>query len=90
LVYKERFESVLQASLLKHYKVVVISEDLPNVKEKIELIKRSIAITNRVGEILVDKRPDCVLMSHGIYSTWAPIFQLLDEGNIDILMEIQH
>ena len=86
LVYDKRFDSIQEASLLKHYKVGVISPDLPLVEEKKELIKKSIAITTYLGEVLIQKNPDLVIMSHGIYSTWGPIFQFLDASRINILM----
>lgn len=84
--YDKKYDSILQATLLKHYKVGVISEDLPMIVEKKNLIKQSIAITDYLGKKILGIKPDMVIMSHGIYSTWGPPFQILDCANIPILM----
>ena len=86
LDYDKKYDFILEATLLKQYKVGVISSDLPKLKEKTKLIEKAIAITNYIGEKLVRLNPDNVIMSHGIYSTWGPPFQVLNENNIPTLV----
>tara|TARA_R110002073_G_scaffold72537_1_gene177596 strand:- start:621948 stop:623546 length:1599 start_codon:yes stop_codon:yes gene_type:complete len=86
LIYNDKYNSILEASLLKHYKVGIISEDLPELTYKSNLIKESIAITTYIGEKVVKLNPDKVIMNHGIYSTWGPPFQLLLEAKIPTLV----
>ena len=84
--YDFKYASILEATLLKHYKVGVISDDLPSLQSKKELIKKAIGISDAVGKKLVKINPDSVIMSHGIYSTWGPVFNVLDENNIPVLV----
>lgn len=86
LSYDNKYDSILNATLLKQYKVGVISEELPLLKNKTALIKKAIAISDVIGKKLVKIQPDSVIMSHGIYSTWGPMFQVLDANNIPILV----
>jgi len=85
LIYNNKYDSILESTLLKQYKVGVISDDLPNLEEKTVLIKKSITISNFIGERLVKINPDVVIMSHGIYSTWGPAFEVLNFNKIPIL-----
>lgn len=84
--YKNQYDTILEATLLKQYKVGIVTEDLPLLPEKKELIKQAIAISEAVGKKLVRIQPDFVIMSHGIYSTWGPVFQILDHAGIPILV----
>lgn len=86
LQYDDQFDHILEASLLKHYKVGFVTSDLPHVEERKLQVKESIAITDFVGRKLQDINPDMVLMNHGIYSTWGPPFDRLFEKNIPILI----
>lgn len=79
------FKEIVEASLLRHYKVGVLSDDLPNLDEVTSMIERSISITSNVGEYIVKSNPDVVIMSHGIYSTWGPPFKILQEAKIPTL-----
>lgn len=84
--YSNEYDTVLEATLLKHYKVGVITEDLPNIEFKKSLIKQAITISDALGKKLASLNPDSVIMSHGIYSTWGPVFQVLDANKIPILV----
>ncbi len=84
--YDKMYDSILEATLLKQYKVGVISDDLPLLKEKTALIKQAISISNYIGEKLVKIKPDSVIMSHGIYSTWGPAFIVLDKNKVPTLV----
>lgn len=86
VAYDSSYDAVLEATLLKQYKVGTISSDLPNLKEKEELVKKSIAISEAVGKKVLKMKPNSVIMSHGIYSTWGPAFQILDNENIPVLI----
>ncbi|QCX38815.1 hypothetical protein FF125_10355 [Aureibaculum algae] len=86
LEYKEKYAPVLEASLLKHYKVGVVTDDLQDVVHRTNLFKKAIGITDYIGEKLVKLKVDKVIMNHGIYSTWGPPYQVLDAHNIPILV----
>lgn len=79
------FDHVLEASLLKHYKVGIIEPSLPSIEEKKSLFSKSIKITSILGKKLVRMNPDLVIMSHGIYSTWGPPFHHLKKNEIPIV-----
>jgi hypothetical protein len=84
--YNDKYNSILEASLLKKYKVGVLSENLPFLKKITTEIQKAIAITHYIGDKLVEIKPDSVIMSHGIYSTWGPPFQVLNDNNIPTLV----
>ncbi len=86
LAYDSKYDNIVESMLLKQYKVGIITDDLPNIKEKKSQIKRAISITHQLGQEIVKMRPDSVIMSHGIYSTWGPPFQVLNDNNIPILV----
>lgn len=83
--YDNKYNYILDASLLKNYKVGVITKDLPFINEKTKILKNDIAITSSIGKKLADLKPDITIMSHGIYSTWGPIFDTLNFNNLDVL-----
>jgi len=84
--FDNKYEAVVEATLLKQYKVGTITPDLPKLDEKTALVKQAIAISDKVGQVLANLKPDSVIMSHGIYSTWGPAFQVLDEHGIPVLV----
>jgi hypothetical protein len=84
--FHKKYNSILEATLLKQYKVGVISDDLPKLKEKTALVETAIGITHAIGERLIQVKADMVIMSHGIYSTWGPPFQVLNENMIPTLV----
>ncbi|RPD91720.1 hypothetical protein EGM88_14365 [Aureibaculum marinum] len=86
LEYKDKYAPVLEASLLKHYKVGSLSKNLPDIENRTKLFKKAIGITDYIGEKLVKLKVDKVIMNHGIYSTWGPPYQVLDAHNIPILV----
>lgn len=79
------FQSIEEASILKHYKVGVINGNLKNFQERKNKIRKSINYTTQLGYYLLNQDPDRVVMSHGIYSTWGPPFQILDNANVPIV-----
>lgn len=79
------FNSIIEAGLLKHFRVGLINDDLPGSNEKKILLEKSARISALVGDFLVRQNPDRVIMSHGIYPTWGPAFQILVENKIPVL-----
>ena len=79
------YRDILHASLLRHYKVGYLRDDLPGLGENRCKAKQAIQISAKVGVGIAEEEPDLVIMSHGIYSTWGPAFRVLREKNIDVL-----
>ena len=79
-----RWSEIVGASLLKHFGVGVL-DDSPVVHERRMKYQNAAATSQAIGEALVDMKPDRVLMSHGIYSTWGPQRELLNEAGIPVV-----
>jgi hypothetical protein len=84
--FDHKYEAIVEATFLKQYKVGTITPDLPRLEEKTALVQEAIAVSDKVGQVLAEINPDSVIMSHGIYSTWGPAFQVLDAHNIPVLI----
>jgi len=84
--FDHKYEAIVEATLLKQYKVGTITPDLSRLEEKTALVQEAIAVSDKVGQVLAKINPDSVIMSHGIYSTWGPAFQVLDAHNIPVLI----
>ncbi len=80
-----RFEHILESSLLKHYRVGVLDSTLNDLVFKKELVGKSIHMTARLGEKIAEMKPDRVIMSHGIYSTWGPAREILNDYDIPVV-----
>ncbi len=80
----ERWRDTVDAALLKHYRVGVLPAD-PRVEERRELYRQSARVSASVGRGLAALRPDLVVMSHGIYCTWGPQRDLLEEAGVPIV-----
>jgi hypothetical protein len=48
-------------------------------------LQKSARISALLGDYLLDQNPDRVIMSHGIYPTWGPAFQILVDNEIPVL-----
>ncbi|HET7118090.1 MAG TPA: hypothetical protein VFI29_16450 [Hanamia sp.] len=81
----DEFSSIIEAGLLKHFRVGILTDDLPLIKEKKKLLEESARISALTGDFLVKLNPDRVIMSHGIYPTWGPAFIILDKAGIPIV-----
>ena len=79
------FKSIIEAGLLKHYKVGVLNDKLPHIIEKERLLKDSARISALIGDYIVGQNPDRVIMSHGIYPTWGPAFEIINNAKIPIV-----
>jgi hypothetical protein len=78
-------QEILEASMLRHYKVGLLDEKMPLYHEVKTLLMKSIELTSRIGVGIASMQPDAVIMSHGIYSTWGPPFEVLRSYNIPVL-----
>ena len=79
-----RWNEIVEASLLKHFGVGILAED-STTEARREAYQQSVSISHRIGEALVAMSPDRVIMSHGIYSTWGPQRELLNDANIPVV-----
>ncbi len=79
------FKHIVEASLLKHYKVGLLTDDLNNLQNRVKMIEESVKISALVGDYVCKQKPDRVIMSHGIYSTWGPSFEILNKAGIPIV-----
>lgn len=79
------YKEIIESSLLKHFKVGIISKDLPDLKNKKILIEKAVQYSVQIGKAVLAMNPDKVIMSHGIYSTWGPQFNLLRDHNIPVI-----
>ena len=74
----DRWSEIVEASLLKHFGVGIL-DDSDAVNSRREHYQQSVRISHRIGQAMVEMKPDRVLMSHGIYSTWGPQRELLND-----------
>jgi hypothetical protein len=80
-----RWKHIVSAALLKHFRVGLL-EDSEVVRQRRHDYEHSAAISEAVGRRLVEMGPDRVVMSHGIYCTWAPARELLAEAGIPVVI----
>lgn len=78
------WDEIVEASLLKHYKVGVL-DDTDQMRQRRDMFARSAAISAAVARALVEMHPDRVIMSHGIYCTWGPPREILNEAGIAVV-----
>jgi hypothetical protein len=74
----------VESALLKHYRVGVLHESR-QVQDRRELFRQAAQITARVGRKLVELKPDRIVMSHGIYCTWGPAREILNQAGIPVM-----
>lgn len=85
VVDSKTMNQIVEASLLKHYKVGVLNKTLPLLEDKINMFKKSAQISYQIAVDIRKRNPNRVIMSHGIYTSWGPIFDELNRNNIPIL-----
>ena len=83
--YIKEFDDILEASLLRHYRVGILNEKLVDIDERIHLFKETIKISQSVGLAIVKDKYDCVIMNHGLYSSTGPCRRVIQENQIDVL-----
>ena len=79
------YAEIEEASLLRHYKVGVIESSLPNLQSIKNRVRASIELSSKIGKRVATWKPSAVIMSHGIYSTWGPAFQILRKAEVPVL-----
>lgn len=79
-----KWDEIVEASLLKHFGVGVLAQDSATEARR-NAYRESVSVSHRIGEALVEMAPDRVIMSHGIYSTWGPQRELLNEAEIPVV-----
>ena len=80
----DRWTETVEASLLKHFGKGIL-DDSEEVQSRRQEYQKAVRTSHLIGEALVDLKPDRVLMSHGIYSTWGPQRELLNEAKIPLV-----
>ena len=80
-----RFKHIIEATLLRHYRVGVLDSEIEDYDLKKTLAEDSIQMTAKLGNRISEMKPDRVIMSHGIYSTWGPPREILNENGIPVI-----
>ena len=80
----DRWHEIVDASLLKHY-LVGIAPRTEESEVRRQMLRESASISTAVGMALIRMRPDRVIMSHGLYTTWGPQRELLNEAEIPVV-----
>lgn len=81
----ESIDSIVEASLLKHFMVGNLDQSDAHFEERKKAYYASAATSLKVGEAIARWQPDRVLMSHGIYSTWGPAREFLLQRKIPVV-----
>lgn len=71
----ENFDHTIQSSLYKHFRVGRLSGS-PDETDQSRRVSQACQVTARAALSLARLRPDRVVMSHGVYSSWAPALQV--------------
>jgi hypothetical protein len=79
-----RWNHYVQAALLKHLQVGSI-EGIPNLDQKKSAFAQAAEMSAQIGQSIISMNPTRVIMSHGIYSTWGPALELLNEAGIPVV-----
>jgi hypothetical protein len=80
----ERWSETVESALLKHYRVGVL-DDSAAVAERRGLFADAAGRSAAIGRRIAEMRPDRVVMSHGIYCTWGPQRQILEDAGIPLV-----
>lgn len=79
-------EHLIEASLLKHYKVGILDESkIDTLKERRQLFTNAVKMNAFAAQKLTQQNFDLVIMSHGIYSTWGPYYQAFVNKSIPVV-----
>lgn len=74
----------VEAALLKHFRVGRLAND-DYVEQRRKIFRQAAAMSERIGKALVRLRPDRIVMTHGIYSTWGPMRERLLQAGIPLV-----
>lgn len=80
----DAFPEIVEAALLKHYRVGVL-DGLADAGERGRMLGEAAARSAAAGRRLALIKPDRVIMSHGIYCTWGPAREALNAAGIPVL-----
>lgn len=75
LLSSEDFTHTIQSSLYKYFRIGRLSGS-PEETEQAQKVTAACQITARAALSVARLRPDRVVMSHGVYSSWAPALQI--------------
>lgn len=78
----EGFGEFIDSALLKHYQVGTLDPDSPTQRERRDLFRQAAELTAAATHRLVARKPDRVIMSHGLYCTWGPARRILNDAGI--------
>ena len=81
----ENFSDILEASLLRHYRVGILTKELTEFERRKALFEQSIAISANVGRVIVAGKYDRVIMNHGLYSSTGPARRIIQNAGIPVL-----
>jgi len=77
------FSQIVQSSLFRVFCVGRLNHT--SVEQAIEVdIRRACEITAKAALVVARDRPDRVIMSHGVYSTWAPALAVFNRLGIPV------
>ena len=80
----DEWKDIIDAAMLKHYGVGVLPQT-PESRQRREMLRKSASVSAAVGRALVSMKPDRVIMSHGLYTTWGPQLELLNRARIPVI-----
>ncbi|MEO6837521.1 MAG: hypothetical protein ABI261_04800 [Ginsengibacter sp.] len=80
------FKHLVETTLLKHYKVGIFSNELNDLPLRKKMVEDTVRISALVGDYLLLKNPDRVIMSHGLYATWGPEFEILTNAGVPVVV----
>lgn len=78
------WKHLVDAALLKHFQVGILDERHVS-RDRREAFLRAARISAQVGRALANRKPDRVIMSHGIYCTWGPAREVLNDAGIPVV-----
>ena len=64
--FHKDYSDILEASLLRHYRVGVLSKDLVEYDTRRKLFEKAITISSNVGKDIVREKFDRVIINHGL------------------------
>ena len=79
------YDDILEASLLRHYRVGSLSKSLKDFKKRKELYSKTINISYQVGLDIAKNGFDRMIMNHGLYSSTGPCRKVVQDAGIDVL-----
>ena len=82
----EEFRPLVESTLLKHYRVGMITDDLNELPSRKKMVEDTVRVSALLGDYLLTKKPDRIIMSHGLYATWGPQFAILKNAGIPVLV----